>query len=709
MAFRIFIFVLGLLGLMQEAVAEQAVRRQDLEALLGAAAEVRLADQEAELALTRWRLAESDRGLKLFGSAGVTDAREPLTDTTSRSYQRLSAVAGLRLPLFGSRAVEGEAVHAAEASIRQRELARSVARREARKALHYAYSEAIRFREMADLANAFLAVEAQAERVLQARRGGGLLLEADRLEFSTMFLAARRNQKSYDARALTARRRLEMLSGRSLEAGRVLAPPAFHTDCLGAAQLAARASLHPELAMAAAALDEARRRRAVGSSLAEGGVVLSQTVTRDLGGVSGSATYLGVDFRVPLGWRGASDARQAQARLEVERAEIELSQRQAAFAAAVDEMQSAGDQRQAALLMARQRETAAGESLRVAELRALRLEGDALEKLLQGKYALYLAATDHREAVLAAEKAQADLLGLGDECPVSEPEAASGHTEAPLVAARLAAPLPVNEAAGDTAAGPAAMSGRPAPVGWYVWDSERLLARATSEEVWRDLAADARVLRLSFTAPQIAELAAGNTAPRLRAFLARARAEGIRVELLLGEPTWVMPEARNRLLSILQDLRSFAFDGVHLDLERSQLPAAQQAAWDAWVVDTVRAAADVSTWPVGLSGHVRDFSRRGLVERLRQAGLHELTLMAYQTDWPRVAARAEAVLKAHPGLQVSVAQSIEPQLTSSESFAGQGRGAARRAWSSLEGRLARQANFAGVVVQSLESFHEVKE
>lgn len=707
MTSRIFSFILGLLGLMGGAVAEPIVRREELEALLGASAEVRLADQEAELALARWRLAEADRGLKLFGSAGVTDAREPLTDTTSRSYQRLSAVAGLRLPLFGSRALEGEALRAAEAGIRQRELARSVARREARKALHYAYSEAVRFREMADLATAFLAGETQAERVLQARRVGGLLLEADRLEFSTMFLAARRNQQSYDARALAARRRLETLSGHPLDAGRVLAPPAFHTDCLDAAQLAARASQHPELAMAAAALDEARRRQAAGSPLAEGGVVLSQTVTRDLGGVSGAATYLGVDFRVPLGWRGASDARQAQVRLEAERAEIELSQRQAAFASAVDEMLAAGDQRRAALRMARQRETAAGESLRVAELRALRLEGDALEKLLQGKYALYLAATDHREAVLAAEKAQADLLGLGDECPASPRESADGGAEA-AIPGRLAAPLPLTGAEGDTVSGPAASS-RPAAVGWYVWDSERLLARAGSGEVWRDLAADARLLRLSFTAPQIADLAAGNTAPRLRAFLARARAEGIRVELLLGEPTWVMPEARNRLLTILSVLRSFAFDGVHLDLERSQLPEARQVAWDAWVVDTVRAVADVSDWPVGLSGHVRDFSRRGLVKRLRQAGLHELTLMAYQTDWQRVAERAEAVLTAHPGLQVSVAQSIEPQLARGESFAAQGRRAARRAWSSLEQRLARQTNFAGVVVQSLESFHEVKE
>lgn len=73
-------------------------------------------------------------------------------------------------------------------------------------------------------------------------------------------------------------------------------------------------------------------------------------------------------------------------------------------------------------------------------------------------------------------------------------------------------------------------------------------------------------------------------APKLREFLADAHRQGLRVEALLDETTWLLPERRADLLSYLHWLAEFQaggevgsrFTAVHLDLEIHQLPRWQE-------------------------------------------------------------------------------------------------------------------------------------
>jgi hypothetical protein len=66
--------------------------------------------------------------------------------------------------------------------------------------------------------------------------------------------------------------------------------------------------------------------------------------------------------------------------------------------------------------------------------------------------------------------------------------------------------------------------------------------------------------------------------PRLLPFLRALRASGIRIEALLGDATWYLPEKQAQLLSRIGEVTAFntghpkaRFDGIHLDIEPHQL------------------------------------------------------------------------------------------------------------------------------------------
>jgi hypothetical protein len=80
-----------------------------------------------------------------------------------------------------------------------------------------------------------------------------------------------------------------------------------------------------------------------------------------------------------------------------------------------------------------------------------------------------------------------------------------------------------------------------------------------------------------------------------------------------------------------------------------------------------------------------------------------VALMIYVSDPQRAAAIAEPILKALPGLDFSIAQSLEPVLSAAESHAG-------LACPQLNDRLGRlrgllpEANFKGIVLQSWKEY-----
>ena len=679
------------------------VTRQALEARLDWMLDNRIADAELEVLLQRARLREAESGPHWFGSVGVSQVREPLSPDVVHAYSAVSAQVGVRVPLLGTADSEGRGRLSADAAVEQGRWQRDMVRAESLRALRLAYVEAVRREEQLALADGFLGREAEDRRVLARRRQAQLLTEPDYREFLTQFELARRDRAQLAAARAAARQQLSAMTELPLEEG--LAPPGFRTDCLTETRLLAARERQPGIRLARARqAEQARLLRLRDAGAVDAGLVLLRSQILELGGVSGSSTYAGVDVRLPLDWQAAARARHGEAQAALERAELATRKSEQAFEAAARQADGALGSRTQALRFATARLESARAGLDGAGLRLRLADGDVIEKVLQARFALYRASQEQADAGLELEKAQVEALALAEECPGGEPGAS------PALGRDSATPLLPGGAGGADAVvspplNPAARRDLP---GWYAWDGALWLARA-EDPVWLSrIAARASRLMLSFDAGEIVALAGESPlAERLGHFLDVAHRQGLAVDLLLGDGAWLDPARRGDLLRHLRALSRFRFDGVNLDLERSQLPARDQANYPAWLVATLRAAAQASPWPVSLSAHYRDLADPALVRALRMAGLHELCLMVFVSNPRRLAQIVSPVFTRNPGLAIAIAQSVESELPAGESYAADGASQALAVLRDLQRSWQRYPNFSGLRVQSLEAYFEL--
>lgn len=208
----------------------------------------------------------------------------------------------------------------------------------------------------------------------------------------------------------------------------------------------------------------------------------------------------------------------------------------------------------------------------------------------------------------------------------------------------------------------------------YVWDSEALLEpgqRPAELDALRNAGMDK--IYLGLKAAQIKDL--GTTRQRLEQLLRDAAGKGVQVSLLLGDPSWIEPPERHQLTDLLAKLKGLAFSSLHLDLEVEQLgvPVPDQRLKD-WL-ETLRVASSVSPWPVEISSHHRWFAdpkpgQTCVPCALPDAGVRQVSLMIYTRNPNNSARMAEQIARRWPDLQFRLAQSTEPQLDATESWAG---------------------------------------
>ncbi|MHA6129954.1 hypothetical protein ACX3YD_27880 [Pseudomonas fluorescens group sp. PF-1] len=208
----------------------------------------------------------------------------------------------------------------------------------------------------------------------------------------------------------------------------------------------------------------------------------------------------------------------------------------------------------------------------------------------------------------------------------------------------------------------------------YVWDSEALLEpgqRPAELDALRNAGMDK--IYLGLKAAQIKDL--GTTRHRLEQLLRDAAGKGVQVSLLLGDPSWIEPPERHQLTDLLAKLKGLAFISLHLDLEVEQLgmPVPDQRLKD-WL-ETLRVASSVSPWPVEISSHHRWFAdpkpgQTCVPCALPDAGVRQVSLMIYTRNPNNSARMAEQIARRWPDLQFRLAQSTEPQLDATESWAG---------------------------------------
>ncbi len=691
----------------------RAISLAELQQRLQTAPAVLVAAAELEQNLSRLETEQAISGWKAFGSAGTGYAQEVVDENRTRDYTRASARAGLRYPLLGTRLKEQVGLLAAEARTWESRQALELARRDSLNALRSHFVAYWAAERRTELSLAFLQGRAPLDRALAERKDKGLLLEADRQEFLTTFEMARRTIATARAVQKRSTATINLLSRSELPEGFKAAPPELADPCRDEAALkAAVLDDHPELVLRRGRVEEqaGMLRLSHGSDLSAN-VELGGFGSADIPGMDpGYGVGVTLNMELPLGFSRAERSRDAAARASLRKSQLEFNQRSAELLAEAGEAVERTAAADADVRFARQRVLAALESLREHQLRSGYLPGDTIEKLQQSRFQYYRASLDLIDAEANQILSRAALLNLSPAAcaqaprPASVPEDTSVIGRDPVHPDWLAWPKDLPTPA---TTGPAAAPAR-GTVGVYLWESRPWVEGGAADwPALRRYGID-RIL-LSLDAAQIKAAATPAGAARLRGFLEQAHAAGVSIDLLLGEPLWILPGHRQELLRIIQRLRPFAFDGLHLDLEPDQLDTTvySREYLAAQLLHTLQAAARVSPWPLGISIHPRYFDRRSfdfcMGCALSQVPVAETALMIYRSDAQETARRAAGVMADNPGLRVSVALSVEPFLPPNESFASKGKAGVAEAIAEMRSRLSKEG-LGSVLIQSWTHF-----
>ncbi len=111
---------------------------------------------------------------------------------------------------------------------------------------------------------------------------------------------------------------------------------------------------------------------------------------------------------------------------------------------------------------------------------------------------------------------------------------------------------------------------------------------------------------VSFSPRGIAFLRTAGEKARLEETLEAARRTGIRAELLLGDPVWILAAHRKELAGLVRELDGFAFRESILTWSRISSRTPKEGAWNCFLLtETVREVKRATRLPVSLSVHPR--------------------------------------------------------------------------------------------------------
>jgi hypothetical protein len=610
------------------------------------------------------------RGVRVYGSTSLASVDEVVDIGRRRSYEQAAATVGLQWPLLGSRLRLDEEQQDRELASLALQFDAETRRRRALVELRRAYIALWAAQRRAELASGFVADEKQIADMLLQRTRAGLLLESDRLEFMSAFERARVELRGAESAQLTARDRVHLLLQEEIGTQAVQAPRLDGVCRASAATL----DTHPELQWLSAAASRAQSaprssaRYPWRSDLRVGYARSHEPDT----GQSGGSGVISWSFDYPLGEREQWRADRARTRLQAARAAADYAQRLGALQNEIRRIAAEEALANASLMVARRSVEASEAKVRERRLRAGRLAGDVAEQLQSARYARYRAA-------VAQVDAEAILYAAQNEWTPLAPSNCRLQTQ---------------------------LRGR----ALYLWASEPLLVALQHDEAAPLMQRLARAqidrLFLSLDAQQLA--AAARDERPLRAALAAASRQGVSVELLLGEPSWMLPQHRDTLLATVERLRALPFAGLHLDLEPNQLDAAggEGLQFVPDLLATLHAVRARSAWPLGLSVHPRylgaPVAGQPLATHLQELGI-EAAVMIYVADAQRVRETAMSLVERFPQLRLRVALSLERELDAAQSLAHVTGPEREQRIAQIEATLAPY-NFAGVALQTSKSW-----
>ena len=648
-------------------------------------------------------LLESDNCVKFIAATGTTRAKEAVTETLDRRYNRTYGQVGVRMSLLAAaeerqrnvlQARFAQQTEAAQTRLLQMQSVAETGRM---------YVRYMRSQQREKLVEQFLLTNQEAEKVIQRRVAQGFMLKSEGLELQGLPVAAQARAKRESEIQRAALAQMVYLTGHRL-GGQVVAPLELPQTCSAAEMM--QPDNHPSLEATRLALLGAQERSALTRyGTIEGGIQLNQSLSKDWGGSTGHATGVAVDIAIPWNWREQKNAMAAKLQAERDLAVQQHSQ----------ERQKLQMQRQAALAQwhmqadavepVLKQYKAAQEALRVAMLRKDALDGDGIAQLIRVRHMLYERALQYVDALESRDLAAVEVSYFVESCVLQT----SRHDEAAVVGLKTQAVDAPKAAGSASAEKQSAMNVAALPLGsgWYAWVGREWLRDPQRIE---QLPEGTQRLLLSFDEKEILALTQTGKASQQLAELARiAGQRSISLELLLGEPTWVLPSARAHLYSLISKVQKLPFHMIHLDLERSQLPKEQQGNWEHNVLALLSEVSRRSELPISLTTHYREFLLPGFVADLGKVGVREVIPMIYSASPATTLAIMRKIPQLPKGMQIAVAQSIEKELSKEESFFHKGRTEAAGEWKKLVNALSAEIpGFKGIVVQSWDEYLEAR-
>ena len=685
-----------------------------------AAPDVLAAVAEIEESQAVMEQVQAESGIKVFGSGGTGVFREQVTDEQTREFQRINLKAGIRYPLFGSKNIERKNILQAQALTQEKRFQKEQVMLESILAVRLHYINYWAANEKEKLTKLFLENETEISQILQERTLTGHLLDADRQEFLTSFLLARRNLSQITVVKQRAIGVLRLLTGSALDHFNPTFPE-LETPCIDPALLSAKIlDDHPQLRLLQSVVDEHLKLvELAGESHLKSNLALFSNFSCDVPGTEpgyGLAMEFRVDFPGKL--KQAESAHRKLARAALKKVQRQLESISSHLLIDAQETLNQFLVSEKNIDFSLRRIQAAQERVRESLLRYAYLPGDVIEKVQQARFDYYMAAIAYIDAHVQKLQQSAKLLSyVPESCGLS---ATSIHhinagSENILNHNLLKAPFgPIHSLHGitdteskhqDRPAGIESFSG----FSVYVWDSEQLFRQYFQDHNLFHIVKEQEINRflISFTMDQIKELNNPMRRKRLETILIEADRQGVRLDLLLGEPLWILPKFRQELLTLIEKFSDFPFKGIHLDLEPNQLASEQYS--ETYLLEqlirTLHAAKRVSRLPIGLSIHFRylepdenDLCFGCVLENL---DLEEVTLMIYVSNPLRVAEIAGSIANRYPRVKFSIAQSVEPILLKEESYFTKTKKEFRAKMKQLYSEM-KHNNFSTIFIQSWE-------
>ncbi len=730
-----------------ETLRDYETRVSQSGQVLTALAEV----EEAEFQLLN---TETSSGIKLFGGAAYTMNTEPVSAGASDTiyYNNVNGRLGGRLPILGSHSREQMAIERSRIRLQDRRQSEESIYRENLAALRKGWILLWIEQRRQILLSAYLIGEPEVESVLRHRLEERFLLPGDYQEYLATYDRVRRDRSSSKLLIERARNLVWQASGSKIPEGSLMPPTLPRLLLNNETMLALVEEHHPEITALrerSATLQHVQEHAPL--SVVDGNLAVAYAPAQDLPGTNYDSVSIMLNLEIPLNVAEASRSADRAARASSRAADLSAINRRDQL---IGELQEALVARETALencRLALRRLESAAMVVKMARKRLENLPGDEFERYLQLRFAYLNTALDMLNAQSNGLQAHAEILRIAAIPQLADSDTREGVEQLPgsQAAEKLLAPhnfdlqLPdmrIIRVTGGTAfsnqplsvstiaptqrkktisPSPAVTSNQPEqqerqnPIenrGVYIWNSSPFLnSKSRTDQLMAIQEAGFGRILISLNSQQIS--AAATNDEELRSLIFAAHLRNIRVELLLGEPSWLLPDHRQDLLRTITTLSDLPFDGLHLDIEQDQLPDAEQRRkeYSENLLDTLIATQSFSPWPIGISLHPRyldpagDFSWFG--RRLSALDLHEITLMLYTTNMRNALRRIETIADGFPELNFSIAQSIEEILPPEESHFQKGRTHFLNYLAKLDKNIDNR-NVRGLLIQSWQEYQK---